>query len=489
MTTADDDDVLRFAQSRLGQVLKAKYCLDRVLGVGGMGAVYAATHRNRMRFAIKVLHPELSRIESIRARFLREGYVANSVNHPGAVAVLDDDISEDGSAFLVMELLAGTSFEALWEANARTLPLATLLAWFDQVLDVLAAAHGQGIVHRDLKPANLFLTETGLVKVLDFGIARLRDASAGGVTQTGAALGTPAFMAPEQALGQTNQVDARTDLWALGATIFVLISGRLVHEGESPHQLLINSATRSAPALRSVMPAVPEAIAAVVDRALAFSKEQRFSSALEMKQALALAYQEAFGTDLPATPRPTLPELARTDPGSVERPFMSSPAVYLAETRPPTRNETNGSPVVHVASVASAPAKRRAYQLPLLVGALLILLIIGSALGIALYYSRQSPVAPPLASLSSEPAATASSGPSASLPLTGPTQSAVGHANQRASGTPAVVQRTAAAPSPLPARAPAGAPSALCARLLERQSLGETLTAAEEQIFARTCRR
>ncbi|HEY0464004.1 MAG TPA: serine/threonine-protein kinase [Polyangiaceae bacterium] len=489
MTTVDDD-VLRFAKSRLGQVLKGKYCLDRVLGVGGMGAVYAATHRNRKRFAIKLLHQELSAVESIRTRFLREGYVANSVNHPGAVAVLDDDISEDGSAFLVMELLEGASLEALWEASGRSVPLPTLLSWLDQLLDVLAAAHAQGVIHRDLKPANLFLTESGVVKVLDFGIARLHDASGGGVTQTGATLGTPAFMAPEQALGATNQIDARTDLWAAAATMFVLITGRLVHQGETTQQLLINSATRPAPALESITTAVPPAIAAVIDRALAFAREQRFGSALEMKQALALAYREAFGSDLQSTPRPTPPALALTELSKTERASVPPPAVYFPETRPPMRNETNGLPIVHVASVASAPAKRRRYPLALLAALLLILLIVGSVLGGARYFG-QSRAEPPTGSGSSGFAPPAPSSPSTSAATiakpTGLAQSATGLANPRASGAPVPVQRPATAPAP--ARAPANDLSGSCARLLARQSLGETLSASDEAIFARSCRK
>jgi serine/threonine-protein kinase len=106
-----DDELQQVARERLGRVLRGKYRLDRVIGVGGMATVYAATHRNKKRFAIKMLHPELSRREAMRTRFLREGYVANSVEHPGAVAVLDDDVAEDGSAFLVMELLHGGALD------------------------------------------------------------------------------------------------------------------------------------------------------------------------------------------------------------------------------------------------------------------------------------------------------------------------------------------------------------------------------------------
>src|SRR6516162_9346745 len=119
---SEDAELKQRAQSRVGSTLKGKYRLDRVLGVGGMATVYAATHRNGKEFAIKVLHPELSVIGEIRSRFLREGYLANRVKHPGAVAVLDDDVTEDGSAFLVMELLHGDTVERLWERRHQRLP-------------------------------------------------------------------------------------------------------------------------------------------------------------------------------------------------------------------------------------------------------------------------------------------------------------------------------------------------------------------------------
>jgi eukaryotic-like serine/threonine-protein kinase len=192
-----DDELLTVARARLGRVLRGKYRLDRVLGIGGMAVVYAATHRNKKKFAIKMLHPELSIRENIRTRFLREGYVANSVEHPGAVAVLDDDVAEDGSAFIVMELLDGAPVDEVWTRQGQRLPLGTVLAIGDALLDVLVAAHGKKIVHRDLKPANLFLTSDGRLEVLDFGIARLHDETSSEATATGAMLGTPAFMAPD----------------------------------------------------------------------------------------------------------------------------------------------------------------------------------------------------------------------------------------------------------------------------------------------------
>src|SRR5580700_4901474 len=124
-----DDELLALARARIGKVLRGKYRLDRVLGIGGMAVVYAATHRNKKKFAIKMLHPELSVRENIRTRFLREGYVANSVEHPGAVAVLDDDVAEDGSAFLVMELLEGSPLDELArKQEGRRLPLSLVVS-------------------------------------------------------------------------------------------------------------------------------------------------------------------------------------------------------------------------------------------------------------------------------------------------------------------------------------------------------------------------
>ena len=165
------------AEARIGSVIKDKWRLDRLLGVGGMACVYAATHRNKKRAAVKVLHREFSTDTAIRERFLREGYLANSVGHRGVVTVDDDDVTEDGAAFIVMELLDGETLEQRWRRKGHRLPLEEVLAVADQVLDALAAAHDKGVVHRDLKPENLFLTRDGVVKLLDFGIGRLKEMS------------------------------------------------------------------------------------------------------------------------------------------------------------------------------------------------------------------------------------------------------------------------------------------------------------------------
>jgi serine/threonine-protein kinase len=167
----------------------------------------------------------------MRERFAREGYIANRVNHPGVVTVLDDDVAEDGSLILFMELLDGETVEARARRTQKRLEVDETMWVAHELLEVVAAAHDAGIIHRDLKPENLFLTRDGRLKVLDFGIARLRELSSrSGATSSQSSLGTPAFMPPEQARGRWEEVDARSDIWAVGATMFSLVAGRSVHE-------------------------------------------------------------------------------------------------------------------------------------------------------------------------------------------------------------------------------------------------------------------
>jgi serine/threonine-protein kinase len=303
------DPLMLRARARVGQVLRDKWRLDVLLGVGGMAAVYAATHRNGSRAAVKVLHSELSINPQVRTRFLREGYVANKVGHEGAVKIIDDDTAEDGSLFLVTELLDGETLEDRKVRLGGKLSEDDVLAVTDQILDVLVAAHAQGVVHRDLKPENVFTTRTGVVKVLDFGIARLRELStASTATKSGASMGTPAYMPPEQARGLWDEVDGRSDLWAVGATMFYLLTGRLVHGGRTANEQLLEAMTKPAPPLASVLPSVSPAVAHLVDRALAFEREKRWPDAGRMQGALRGAYHDRTGVPLSTAPRLTVPE-------------------------------------------------------------------------------------------------------------------------------------------------------------------------------------
>ncbi|MGH7298750.1 MAG: serine/threonine-protein kinase, partial [Polyangiaceae bacterium] len=298
------DPMLMRAKARVGQVLKEKWRLDVLLGVGGMAAVYAVTHRNGSRAAVKVLHAELSTHHEVRTRFLREGYVANAVGHEGAVRITDDDIAEDGSAFLVMELLDGETLEDRRVRCGGQLGEDEVLWLADQLLDVLAVAHANGVIHRDLKPENVFVTRLGQVKVLDFGIARLREVtSKSTATVSGATMGTPAFMSPEQARALWDEVDARSDLWAVGATMFNLLTGQLVHDGRTTNEQLLSAMTKEAPPLASVLPSATPAVCQLVDRALSFEKDRRWRDAGRMQDAGRTAYHDRFGRLITTSPR------------------------------------------------------------------------------------------------------------------------------------------------------------------------------------------
>ncbi len=358
----ETDQVELRARGRIGSVLRGKYRLESVLGVGGMAVVYKATHRNQAEFAVKMLHPELSLNDNIRSRFLREGYAANSVKHSGVVLVVDDDVAEDGAAFLVMELLSGLTADEAWTALGSRIPLAAACALAIELLDVLGAAHEKGILHRDIKPANIFLTRDGVLKVLDFGIARVRDSMAGSsqATGTGMLLGTPAFMAPEQVIGKPSDIDTRVDLWATAATIFNLVSGQMVHEADTGPMLMVKLATQPPRALHDVAPDAPPAIAAAVDRGLAFDKNLRWQTAGEMEAALRAACVDTFGdfntrailaqlvaTAKPQAPRPAPSPSAARAPAPA--PFGTPAAVPFGAsgTAPGTgvRAVTGASPV------------------------------------------------------------------------------------------------------------------------------------------------
>jgi serine/threonine-protein kinase len=299
---SDDDDSR--AHERVGSVLNDKWTLERLLGIGGMAAVYAARHRNGARAAVKMMHPELSRHREVCERFRREGYAANRVDHPNVVKVLDDDVvasgPDSGIAYLVMELLEG---ESLQDRLERGTPVGEreFLTIAAEVLDVLETAHARGVVHRDLKPENLFLLRTESdpgadkprVKVLDFGLARLLDGQA--ITTYGLALGTPSFMSPEQAAGRLDEIDGRTDLFALAATGFRLRTGRRIHEGANAVELVRKMAAMAAPRVQTFAPDASAPFARVIDRALEFRREDRYEGAGAMRDDVRRAIAELDG--------------------------------------------------------------------------------------------------------------------------------------------------------------------------------------------------
>ena len=320
-------DERQLARARVGQTLQKKWRLEALLGTGGMAAVYAATHRNGSRAALKIMHRELSSDPTIRERFLREGYVANQVDHPGRVAILDDDVTEHDEPFLVMELLEGETVQQLWKRKGRRLSIGEALWIAGEVLDTLDAFHAQGIVHRDLKPANVFLTREGQVKLLDYGVARLSH-GATDRTRAGTALGTPSFMAPEQAMGVQDQVDGRADVFSMGATLYALLSGQRLHQGRSDNEAFILAATTPAPSLARAAPQLPVEVIALVDRALAWDPRSRFESAAAM-QKVVLALLAKHGG--PPQPTPITQRPGRTSRVSAEPQAMIARATETAD--------------------------------------------------------------------------------------------------------------------------------------------------------------
>jgi eukaryotic-like serine/threonine-protein kinase len=288
------------AQKRVGQKAR-KWTIDKLIDVGGMAAVFEATHRNGNKVAIKVLHQQYAEMAEAKERFLREGYVANKVSHKDAVTVLDDDTLDDGTPFLVMELLLGHPLEAYLRGGQRISP-AQILYVCDQVLDVLAAAHENGIVHRDIKPGNVFITEEGTAKVLDFGLARvLEPGSSWSATRTGTVIGTASYMSPEQARGKREMIDHRTDIFAVGAMIFRALTARNLHLAENAMDRLLKAMTDKAPSLAEVLPEAPADLVALVDKALAYQKADRFADAHEMQLALRAVYQHNTGGPVPSS--------------------------------------------------------------------------------------------------------------------------------------------------------------------------------------------
>jgi eukaryotic-like serine/threonine-protein kinase len=276
--------------SRIGAVLDGKYEIVRLLGAGGMSEVYEARHRQiDRRVALKFLLPDVATQPELIARFRNEARAAGALQHENIAAVYDVGIAPDGAQYLVMEFLEGTDCaEALKGVRMFSAPRAA--GMLVQVCRGLAVAHAHGIVHRDLKPANLFLCRradgTDLVKIFDFGIAKLRrSADADLSTGTGAALGTPYYMSPEQARGD-GDIDHRADIYALGIILYELLSGRRPYEGSSTLQIIHRILTQPPPRLDELRRDLPMGLDAVVQRAMAKDRSERFSSAAELKAAL-----------------------------------------------------------------------------------------------------------------------------------------------------------------------------------------------------------
>jgi serine/threonine-protein kinase len=272
-------------------VLQDRYRIVRLLGEGGMGAVYEGEHVIiKRRVAIKCLHAQFATNPQIVARFHREALAATSIGNEHIIEVTDMGRFPDGAVYMVLEFLDGKDFaHAIEESGPMSLGRVVHIA--SQVCDALAAAHAKGIVHRDLKPENVYLITRGgdrdFVKVLDFGISKFKDEDGvSSMTRTGARMGTPYYMSPEQAEGKKD-VDHRADIYALGVMLFRALTGTYPFDDESFPMLILKICTSPPPSLRHFRPDLPEEIEQIVHRMLAKKRDDRFASCEEVKTALA----------------------------------------------------------------------------------------------------------------------------------------------------------------------------------------------------------
>jgi serine/threonine-protein kinase len=355
-----------------GAILDGKYSLLRLLGEGGMGAVYEGCHLEiGKRVAIKVLSPHLAQSEEAERRFRREARAASAVESEHIVQVFDVGRDVTVGLFMVMELLSGEDLQRRLDREGP-LPVDVAADIACQTLRALSKAHAAGVIHRDLKPANLFLAhrEAGslLVKLLDFGVSKLLLPTAGAsvppqapaLTRIGAAVGTPQYMSPEQAQGLDN-VDHRTDVWSLGAVLHEALSGKPAYPDMPTYeQTIVRIVTQHARPLREDAPWVPESLATVVDQMLQHEPDQRISVASALAAMVAWRGMHVRGS---------IPD----DPGGVDAPvpvpmappmpsrrFHTSAAVVLNSSPPSTTVENSDLPAPRASDLPGVRASRKA---------------------------------------------------------------------------------------------------------------------------------
>lgn len=369
---------------RIGRILGKTWRVESVLGRGGTSTVYAVTHVTRgTRAALKLMLPELSSDPAALKVLLAEARLVAAIEHPGTVKVLDEGVADDGCAFLVFELLVGQTLEELRQLRGGRVPLDEVMRIGDAAMDALRAVHEAGVVHRDLKPHNIFVLEGGGVKLLDFGFAKLRGYTADAAQNL---FGTPSFMPPEQALGLAKKIDAQSDVWSLGATLFTVLSGESVHVAKHMNAMVLASASARPRSLANAAPELSSKIVAVVDRALAYRKADRWPDIVAMRAA----WQEAHPHWLPTLPPPRFSAdpsfldagLLQAEPSTGRtgrRRSFFDPRELLNESVEPTEHP---GPLPSANASAARPPSRYPHVVVAIAAVLFLAVTIASALSV-----------------------------------------------------------------------------------------------------------
>ena len=448
---------------RSGVVIASKYRIVKELGAGGMGSVWQAVNLATEReFAIKFLHASLAKNQGLLARFFQEAKVSGKLRHPSIIEIFDVGTAAelDSAPYLVMELLDGASLDVLMYRTGAPVPTRIALESMAEIARALALAHEKGIVHRDLKPANIFLHRPGTgalaPKVLDFGISKFAGAAAPdlntGLTQTGAVLGSPLYMSPEQAASDKS-IDGRSDLHALGVVLWECLVGSPPFTADTYNNLVVRIITGDRPSLSQALPGASPGVAAIVERAMKRNRDERFPTAAAMADALdaeiarlppstsitsRAAAAEVFARMRPASMRPPVDEAQEaigTTTGGMSVPSArggsgASPvASSTAEPRPRSSSQT----AFAATQVAIAETPTESPTAPTLVSAgtpptsttaagsrskVLVAMGVSAAalVGLAVALSLRHPGPPP--PIAAEPATTTA--PAAPLPSPGP---------------------------------------------------------------------
>jgi serine/threonine-protein kinase len=437
-----------------GQIIDGKYRIVRLLGQGGMGAVYEGENtRIKRRVAIKVLHAAVSQNAETVARFEREAQAAARIGSEHICEVLDLGVLPDGTRYMVMEYLDGETLGARIKRQGRLTP-AQSIAVLSQTLDALGAAHAAGIVHRDLKPDNIFILpqkggRADFVKILDFGVSKFSQLSGEGeemnVTRAGSVVGTPYYMSPEQARGMAT-VDARSDIYAIGVVLYQATTGQVPFRAETFNELLFKIALEVPPPPHHFVPDIDPDFAAIIQRAMSREQAHRFQSCAEFRDAL-LAWQAArtAGGPVPVLPGGRLATLSPgaglsssgvVPPGNVPfatpQPGMQTPlpasGPFAASTpgaQTPPVVEPGQSTGAAWGNASSAPVEPKKSSAMTIVSALVAVVVLGG-LGVAGYFvfGKHAETPAPAASAAQTVAPPAPS-PSPTLAAPPPTQTAV----------------------------------------------------------------